>query len=58
MEKSLWADLGEKRIFQNGLVSEMEKLNILEWGLELGGLSSGIERTRAKIWNRGSWDWG
>lgn len=54
----VWAGrMGEKRILQNWLVSGIEILKVLEWGSGTGGLSSGIERTRAKIWHHGSRDW-
>lgn len=61
MEKSFWGlRYGLERRVKDSpklVVSGIEILKVLEWSPGTGRLSSGIERTRAKIWNHGSRDW-
>lgn len=58
LESMACAGRMRKRILQNGLVSGMEILKILGQSSGTGALSSGTERTGAKIWNQGSKDRG
>lgn len=54
LESMAWAGrMGKRSILQNGLVSGMEILKVLEQSSGIGGMSNG-----AKTWNHGREDWG